>query len=209
MPRSNALRSAPAASAAVADEIEVVVDPMEEDVFDDDEGNKPMEEDEEGEGASRRWTAKEDAVLTRQVEIHGPKNWKAVSHALDRTPLQCLHRWNMVLDPSVVKGPWSKEEDTELVKLVNKLGPRKWSTLAEHLDVSCPYCLRFPLFWLYVRVNDLSPMQRDVPKHLTLTLCATGRTGPNGEAVPGAVVHQPGPGDQEGPVDSRGGACRH
>ena len=27
----------------------------------------------------------------------------------DRTDVQCLHRWQKVLNPDLVKGPWSKE----------------------------------------------------------------------------------------------------
>jgi hypothetical protein len=27
----------------------------------------------------------------------------------DRTDVQCLHRWQKVLDPKLVKGPWKKE----------------------------------------------------------------------------------------------------
>lgn len=27
----------------------------------------------------------------------------------DRTDVQCLHRWQKVLNPELVKGPWTKE----------------------------------------------------------------------------------------------------
>lgn len=30
----------------------------------------------------------------------------------DRTDVQCLHRWQKVLNPDLVKGPWSKEVRT-------------------------------------------------------------------------------------------------
>lgn len=30
----------------------------------------------------------------------------------DRTDVQCLHRWQKVLNPELVKGPWSKEVNT-------------------------------------------------------------------------------------------------
>ncbi|MBA0839116.1 hypothetical protein Goarm_004882, partial [Gossypium armourianum] len=51
----------------------------------------------------------------------------------DRTDVQCLHRWQKVLNPELVKGPWSKEEDELIIELVNKYGPKKWSTIAQHL----------------------------------------------------------------------------
>ncbi|KAK6129734.1 hypothetical protein DH2020_036535 [Rehmannia glutinosa] len=51
----------------------------------------------------------------------------------DRTDVQCLHRWQKVLNPDLIKGPWSKEEDEIIIELVNKYGPKKWSTIAQHL----------------------------------------------------------------------------
>lgn len=27
----------------------------------------------------------------------------------DRTEVQCLHRWQKVLDPELIKGPWTQE----------------------------------------------------------------------------------------------------
>ncbi|KAK4485872.1 hypothetical protein RD792_008523 [Penstemon davidsonii] len=51
----------------------------------------------------------------------------------DRTDVQCLHRWQKVLNPDLVKGPWSKEEDEMIIEMVNKYGPKKWSTISQHL----------------------------------------------------------------------------
>ncbi|KAJ9537119.1 hypothetical protein OSB04_029852 [Centaurea solstitialis] len=51
----------------------------------------------------------------------------------DRTDVQCLHRWQKVLNPELVKGPWSKEEDEVIVRLVEQYGAKKWSTIAQHL----------------------------------------------------------------------------
>ena len=30
---------------------------------------------------------------------------------MDRTDVQCLHRWQKVLNPNLTKGPWTKDED--------------------------------------------------------------------------------------------------
>ena len=39
-----------------------------------------------------------------------PKNWKKIAEYLtDRSDMQCQHRWQKVLNPELVKGPWSAE----------------------------------------------------------------------------------------------------
>ncbi|XP_022940827.1 transcription factor MYB3R-1-like isoform X1 [Cucurbita moschata] len=80
------------------------------------------------------WTPEEDEILRKAVDHFKGKNWKKIAECFkDRTDVQCLHRWQKVLNPELVKGPWSKEEDETIVELVNKYGPKKWSTIAKHL----------------------------------------------------------------------------
>ena len=50
-----------------------------------------------------------------------------------RTDVQCLHRWQKVLNPELVKGPWTPEEDARIIKLVTALGPKRWSRIADEL----------------------------------------------------------------------------
>ncbi|GAV91103.1 Myb_DNA-binding domain-containing protein [Cephalotus follicularis] len=81
-----------------------------------------------------QWTTEEDEILRKAVQRFKGKNWKKIAECFkDRTDVQCLHRWQKVLNPELVKGPWSKEEDEIIVELVNKYGPKKWSTIAQHL----------------------------------------------------------------------------
>ncbi|KAK7260733.1 hypothetical protein RIF29_27014 [Crotalaria pallida] len=81
-----------------------------------------------------QWTADEDDILQKAVQRFKGKNWKKIAECFkDRTDVQCLHRWQKVLNPELVKGPWSKEEDEVIIELVNKYGPKKWSTIAQHL----------------------------------------------------------------------------
>lgn len=47
--------------------------------------------------------------------------------------MQCLHRWQKVLRPGLVKGPWTEEEDAHVVNLVNKFGVKSWSFIARQL----------------------------------------------------------------------------
>ncbi|CAJ2674680.1 unnamed protein product [Trifolium pratense] len=81
-----------------------------------------------------QWTPEEDETLRLAVQRFQGKNWKKIAECFkDRTDVQCLHRWQKVLNPELVKGPWSKEEDEVMIELVNKYGPKKWSTIAQHL----------------------------------------------------------------------------
>jgi myb-related protein len=73
-------------------------------------------------------------LLKDLVTTHGAKNWKSIAkHFPSRTDLQCLHRWQKVLNPELVKGPWSQVEDDTISRLVDKYGPRHWSLIASHL----------------------------------------------------------------------------
>ncbi|EGR32388.1 myb-like DNA-binding domain protein [Ichthyophthirius multifiliis] len=82
----------------------------------------------------RWWKKEEDELLKDLVQQYGPKNWKKIaSNFPDRSDVQCLHRWQKVLNPSLVKGPWTKEEDQILSELVIEQGPQKWSQIAKSL----------------------------------------------------------------------------
>ncbi|RXN17988.1 transcriptional activator Myb-like isoform X3 [Labeo rohita] len=52
---------------------------------------------------------------------------------INRTDVQCQHRWQKVLNPELIKGPWTKEEDQRVIELVQKYGPKRWSVIAKHL----------------------------------------------------------------------------
>ncbi|KAF2304468.1 hypothetical protein GH714_031851 [Hevea brasiliensis] len=91
-----------------------------------------------------QWTAEEDEICARLFSVSKERTGKRLSPNCniglfvaecfkDRTDVQCLHRWQKVLNPELVKGPWSKEEDEIIIEMVNKYGPKKWSTIAHHL----------------------------------------------------------------------------
>lgn len=83
--------------------------------------------------AKSRWTKHEDAALKQLVEQHGER-WDTISRLLkDRTDIQCQQRWTKVVNPELIKGPWTKEEDDKVVALVTKYGPKKWTLIARHL----------------------------------------------------------------------------
>ncbi|KAJ0263657.1 SANT/Myb domain-containing protein [Hirschfeldia incana] len=81
------------------------------------------------------WTTEEDETLRQAVCTYNAKSWKKIAEFFpDRTEVQCLHRWQKVLNPELIKGPWTQEEDEKIVELVGKYGPAKWSTIAKSLQ---------------------------------------------------------------------------
>ena len=82
-----------------------------------------------------RWSKDEDEQLRKAVEAIGPKNWRRISTEFlqgKRSDVQCLHRWQKVLRPGLVKGPWTKDEDKIIIDCI-KLGVTKWSEIAERI----------------------------------------------------------------------------
>jgi hypothetical protein len=80
------------------------------------------------------WASNEDEALSKAVELYGAKNWKKIAECVPgRSDVQCLHRWQKVLNPELIKGPWTDEEDQKVRDLVRIHGPKKWSIIATHL----------------------------------------------------------------------------
>jgi hypothetical protein len=97
-------------------------------------GNQYYGMGQQPQNTKRYWNAEEDLNLTKLVRQFGAKNWKKIASYLDqRTDVQCLHRWQKVLNPSMVKGPWSQEEDEKLAENVMKFGAKNWSYIAQAL----------------------------------------------------------------------------
>nr|KAG5693280.1 hypothetical protein BaRGS_011601 [Batillaria attramentaria] len=81
-----------------------------------------------------KWTKEEDEKLRKVVEAKGLHDWKSVSsYFQDRTDIQCQHRWHKVLNPDLIKGPWTKEEDNKVIHLVQEYGPKRWTLISKHL----------------------------------------------------------------------------
>ncbi|XP_040210280.1 myb-related protein A isoform X5 [Rana temporaria] len=81
-----------------------------------------------------KWSKDEDDKLKKLAEVHGTDDWNLIaSNFLDRSDIQCHHRWQKVLNPALIKGPWTKEEDQRVIDLVEQYGPKKWSIIAKHL----------------------------------------------------------------------------
>lgn len=56
-----------------------------------------------------RWSKEEDARLKELVEEYNERWDKISEHFPDRSDVQCQQRWTKVVNPELVKGPWTKE----------------------------------------------------------------------------------------------------
>ena len=55
------------------------------------------------------WFCQDDSIK-RIVDKYGTNDWKLIAnHFSDRSDIQCQHRWYKVLNPELIKGPWTKE----------------------------------------------------------------------------------------------------
>ena len=84
---------------------------------------------------SGRWAAEEDAALRAGVAALGARSWKTISSEFMlglRSDVQCLHRWQKVLRPGLIKGPWSPREDA-VIKECMAAGIRRWSEIAARI----------------------------------------------------------------------------
>eukprot|EP00960_Hanusia_phi_P041562 755055-Hanusia_phi.AAC.1 len=63
-------------------------------------------------GHKAPWTPEEDEEVRKLVDKHGDKSWVLVASFLpNRTGKQIRERWHNQLDPNIMKGPWTEEED--------------------------------------------------------------------------------------------------
>ena len=68
-------------------------------------------------------------------------DWSAVAQMVgnDRKAAECMRRHIQVTGirggekAGAVKGPWTKEEDAKIVRLVKAHGPKRWSQIAAEL----------------------------------------------------------------------------
>jgi hypothetical protein len=80
------------------------------------------------------WNSEEDARLVRLATVRPDRCWDEIAREFpNKTSQQVSERWNKVLNPELVKGSWSVEEDQAIQEWVSEHGPTGWSTLAGSL----------------------------------------------------------------------------
>ncbi|NWQ83032.1 MYBB protein, partial [Columbina picui] len=81
-----------------------------------------------------KWTQEEvsESSVLAESRSFGVSLWPG-TQGLNRSDQQCQYRWLRVLNPDLVKGPWTKEEDQKVIELVKKYGTKQWTLIAKHL----------------------------------------------------------------------------
>lgn len=83
---------------------------------------------------NQKWTNEEDSLLTDLVAKSPDPKWAEISNLFpNKSQHQIADRWAKVLNPTLIKGSWTGEEDALIMKWVNERGPKDWGILAEQL----------------------------------------------------------------------------
>ncbi|KAL9170279.1 hypothetical protein ABFS82_04G134600 [Erythranthe guttata] len=83
-----------------------------------------------------QWTAMEDKNLLYIVQQKGVSNWIDIAASLgtNRTPFQCLARYQRSLNASILKREWTNEEDNHLRAAVETYGESNWQDVASVME---------------------------------------------------------------------------
>ncbi|XP_026469325.1 myb-related protein B-like [Ctenocephalides felis] len=82
----------------------------------------------------KRWTETQDRQLSGLVDIFGDDWNRIATNFPGRSPINCRKRWSQISCKRIIKGPWTREEDEKIIKLVEKYGARKWTLIATKLE---------------------------------------------------------------------------
>ena len=81
-----------------------------------------------------KWTKSEDELLIKIMSQKDRPNYsKLVDTFSGKTGQQIAERWDKVLNPNLVKGSWTRQEDETIIKYVKENGTRNWRNLCNLL----------------------------------------------------------------------------
>ena len=81
------------------------------------------------------WTKEEDDLLMKLAQSCTSISWSGISKYFPaKTAPQLAGRWEKVLNPKLVKGSWTREEDEAILAFVQSNGDKDWSKLAVILN---------------------------------------------------------------------------
>ena len=79
----------------------------------------------------KKFTPEEDARLRELVKQIGAKKWLDIAKSMPgRTGRQCRDRFQNYLSPKLTNGPWSKDDDLQLLRKVKEFGS-SWSKIIQ------------------------------------------------------------------------------
>ena len=82
----------------------------------------------------KKFTDEEDEFLKSLVTKYGIKAWNKISELMPgRTPRQCRERYGNYLQPHLLNGEWTQEDEKKLIEKYNEIGP-KWAKIAEFFE---------------------------------------------------------------------------
>lgn len=81
-----------------------------------------------------QWSEQDDEKLSAIMAQGGEVNWDNIATSFpNKTSQQVADRWNKVINPTLIKGSWTAEEDDFIINWVQEHGARNWSSLAANL----------------------------------------------------------------------------
>jgi hypothetical protein len=85
--------------------------------------------------ANTLWTSDQDRQLVTLLGSSPvPPDWATISQFFPtKSEKQISDRWTKVLDPSLLKGSWTREEDAAIIDFVRCNGTKSWMKLSERL----------------------------------------------------------------------------
>jgi len=81
-----------------------------------------------------KWLPAEDKKLLELIKENGEPNWALIAaHFPDKTPRQVVERWEKAVNPVLINGSWTRDEDERIIEWVKVHGATSWTKLAEQL----------------------------------------------------------------------------
>ena len=82
----------------------------------------------------KKWSKEEDEKLKKLVEEFGVNDWRHLAKKMEgRNSRQCRERYQYYLNPSLIQGQWTREEDELIISLRNNLGPQ-WMKISKYFE---------------------------------------------------------------------------
>jgi hypothetical protein len=80
------------------------------------------------------WTEEEDGLLRQLVRDRPAVGWSDLTQFFtNKSASQIAGRWEKVLNPRLVKGSWTRDEDDTIVRHVEAHGTHDWDTVSRRL----------------------------------------------------------------------------